>query len=202
VLLGSALLAVPVYAATAVAGGAQETIVFIRHGEKPAQGIGQLTCQGLNRSLALPRVLIARFGKPDYLFAPDPGHQLRELGIAYNYIRPLATIEPTAIQLGMPVNTQFGADQIDSLQHALLAPAYAHALIFVAWEGRMLETLVKHLVMVGGGNPASVPAWQASDFDSIFIVRVERTGGKVSATFARDSEGLNKQPTTCPMPHG
>lgn len=201
-VLGSALLASPAGAAVPAPGRVQETIVFVRHGEKPAQGLGQLDCQGLNRSLALPQVLIAKFGKPDYIFAPDPGHQMRDSGIAYNYIRPLATIEPTAIRLGMPVNTQFGAEQIDALQQTLLAPAYAHALIFVAWEHTLLNELVRHLATLGGGDPASIPTWRGSDFDSMFIVRVARTDGKVSAAFARDAEGLNNQPTTCPTPHG
>ena len=31
----------------------EETIVFFRHAEKPSGGYGQLTCQGLNRALAL-----------------------------------------------------------------------------------------------------------------------------------------------------
>jgi hypothetical protein len=54
----------------ACAGAAQaaaplrETIVFVRDGEKPAQGYGQLDCQGLNRALALPAVIAAKFGKP------------------------------------------------------------------------------------------------------------------------------------------
>jgi len=39
-----------------------ETIVLIRHGEKPAGGLGQLSCKGLNRSLALPSLLIGRYG--------------------------------------------------------------------------------------------------------------------------------------------
>ena len=37
--------------------GAAETIVFVRHGEKPEAGLGQLNCQGLNRALALPSVI-------------------------------------------------------------------------------------------------------------------------------------------------
>lgn len=199
VVLGSVLLASPGYAAAP--GGAQETIVFMRHGEKPAQGLGQLDCQGLNRSLALPRALLAKFGRPDEIFAPDPGHQMVDNGVAYNYIRPLATIEPTAIHLGMPVNTQFGAEQIDALQQALLTPANAHALIFVAWEHTLLTMLVRHLIALGGGDPASVPAWPGSEFDSLFVVRIAQLDGKVSAVFARDAEGLNNQPTTCPMPH-
>ena len=32
---------------------AKQTIVVVRHGEKPPEGLGQLTCQGLQRSLRL-----------------------------------------------------------------------------------------------------------------------------------------------------
>jgi hypothetical protein len=39
---------------------AQETLIFVRHGEKPANDSGQLTCKGLNRALALPDVLLDR----------------------------------------------------------------------------------------------------------------------------------------------
>jgi len=50
--------------------------VLIRHGEKPPGGLGQLTCKGLNRSLALPSLLIGRYGKPDFIFAPDPAQRV------------------------------------------------------------------------------------------------------------------------------
>jgi hypothetical protein len=56
----------------------EETIVLIRHGEKPPGGLGQLTCKGLNRALALPAVLIGRFGKPDYIYAPNPSMQVND----------------------------------------------------------------------------------------------------------------------------
>ncbi|HMF59499.1 MAG TPA: hypothetical protein VK595_03970, partial [Vicinamibacterales bacterium] len=61
-----------------VAGNAraEQTIVFMRHGEKPSGGLGQLTCQGFNRALELPTVLVAKFGKPDYLYAPSPAVQV------------------------------------------------------------------------------------------------------------------------------
>ena len=55
-----------------------ETIVMVRHGEKPPGGLGQLTCKGLNRALALPSVLIGRFGKPDYIYAPNPSVQVND----------------------------------------------------------------------------------------------------------------------------
>jgi len=171
----------------------------MRHGEKPAAGLGQLDCQGLNRSLALPMVLSTKFGRPDYIFAPDPGHQIRDNGVLYYYVRPLATIEPTAIRLGMPVNTQFGADEIDQLQRTLLLPQYAQALVFVAWEHTLLDQLAKHMIAAAGGNPDVVPDWKGTDYDSLFIMGVTQAGGRVAVTFARDAEGLNNQSTTCPL---
>jgi hypothetical protein len=49
-------LVLPVLRVSAIGdeiNGAAETIVFVRHGEKPQDGFGQLNCQGLNRALAL-----------------------------------------------------------------------------------------------------------------------------------------------------
>src|SRR5215469_2678944 len=137
-----------------------ETIVFLRHGEKPPGGLGQLTCQGLNRALALPSVLISKFGKADYIFAPDPQGKVMEGGLRrFDYIRPLATIEPTAIRLGLPVCTDFGYKDIVGLQHELTKQQYHKALIFVAWEHYELARMVKNFVGAFGGNPAEVPEW-------------------------------------------
>src|ERR1700688_4280609 len=131
-----------------------ETIVFLRHGEKPEKEIGQLNCQGLNRALALPRVLASKFGRPDYIFAPAASSlSTIEGGVGDNYLRPLATIEPTAIELGMPVNTDFVYTDIDGLQAELTGQKYQNAMIFVAWEHHELENLVKQLVSEFHGNP-------------------------------------------------
>ena len=83
---------------------AVETIVFIRHGEKPNGGFGQLNCQGLNRALALAPIIAKSFGRPDAIFAPNPSRPKEDAGRLYDYIRPLATIEPTAIWFGLPVD--------------------------------------------------------------------------------------------------
>ncbi len=79
------LVLVSLAAATA---HAEETIVFFRHGEKPSGGYGQLTCQGLNRALALPDVLIGRFGTPDYLYAPNPAVKISDPAGRFFYVRP------------------------------------------------------------------------------------------------------------------
>jgi hypothetical protein len=176
----------------------EETIVFFRHGEKPPGGFGQLSCQGLNRALALPSVLLRKFGAPDFLFAPNPSHQIDDKGQRFDYIRPLATIEPTAVTFGLPVNTQWGLQQIGQLRRDLLQPRYAQARIFVAWEHFLLAKLVKKLLAAGGADSAGVPEWQADDFDSIYIVTLRRSEGKLVASFTRDHEGLDGRSTACP----
>jgi hypothetical protein len=85
-----------------------ETIVFIRRGEKPDKGLGQLNCKGLNRALALPPVIAKLFGRPSVIFAPDPSDRKVDDGEPYDYVRPLATIEPTAISFGLPVRRRGG----------------------------------------------------------------------------------------------
>src|SRR6478609_6467286 len=90
------------------ANASAETIVFFRHGEKPSAGLGQLTCQGMNRAIALPGVLLSRFGAPKWLYAPNPAVKISDPGGSFDYVRPLATIEPIAIKAGLSVNTNYG----------------------------------------------------------------------------------------------
>jgi hypothetical protein len=176
----------------------EETVVLIRHGEKPVGGLGQLSCQGLNRSLALPGVLVAKFGRPAFIFAPNPHQQVNDKGQLHDYVRPLATIEPTAIQLGLPVNTQFGFREVKRLQHELTQARYQDALVFVAWEHALLAQVVKRLVVQGGGDPSAVPEWGDGDFDSIYIVKLTRINSRLAVSFTRDREGLDNQSLVCP----
>ncbi len=179
---------------------AVETIVMIRHGEKPADDEGQLTFQGLNRALALPDVLIRKYGKADYIFAPGTQHTVKKYGKEYSYIRPLITIEPTAIRLHLPVNATYAFDDVDGLEKELLAPDYKGALIFVAWEHVKLDMLVKQMMKALGGDPATVPDWPQGDYDSIFVVKIRTEGGKRTITFQHDQEGLDRQSTEEPQP--
>jgi hypothetical protein len=175
-----------------------ETLVFLRHGEKPAQGLGQLDCRGLNRALALPAVIAAKFGKPDAIFAPDPGQQKDDNGHPYYYVRPLATIEPTAIQFGMPVQTPYGVTQIDPLGARLVDPAYRGKLVVIAWEHKLIEQLVREIVTAHGGHADDVPSWSGNDFDSMYVVKLDWQNGVPRATFTHDREGLDGRPDVCP----
>ena len=179
---------------------AQETIVAIRHGEKPPGGLGQLSCKGLNRALALPHVLVSRFGKPTAIYAPNPSIKDQSPGNSlYSYVRPLVTIEPTAIQLGMPVNAQIGYNNIPGLLAAVTAPSNRHGIIFIAWEHHMLNRFARQLLKHYGKNPAAIPAWPGSDYGRIYIFTIRRVHGKPQLTFKISREGLTaKLSNTCP----
>lgn len=178
---------------------AVETIVIFRHGEKPADGLGQLTPQGLNRALALTTVLPEKFGRPDYLFAPDPREKVSDRGGLFNYLRPLATIEPMAIRLGMPVQTPCGFKDIEELDEELCKPQYEHSVIFVAWEHLYAQKAAAALFKRFGGNPSEVPSWPGADYDSLYVVKIRRVPGEApTATFTHEHEGLDGQSTTMP----
>ena len=178
---------------------AAEKIVMLRHAEKSAMGLGQLNCQGLNRALALPNILIKMFGAPSVIYTPNPGVRKKDQGQLYNYIRPLATIEPTAIRLGMPVNTAFGFDDIKSLKEALLNPIYSNSVIYVVWEHHLLETMTREILLSLGKDPKVVPKWDVNDFDSIYVITIaDSNSGHKKVSFIKHSEGLNNAQTSCP----
>ncbi len=169
---------------------AQETLIFVRHGEKPANDSGQLTCTGLNRALALPDVLLDRYGKPDFIFAAGPKEN--KTGSS---LRALSTIMPTAVRVGLPIGIQFHADDIAGLQQELLSDKYQNSRIFIAWEHKNLDKAVKNIVAARGGDASLVPEWPGSDFDSIFVVTLDQ--GKVS--FRQEREGLTQLAESCPF---
>ena len=195
-----ALVMLPMPAAADMTGQAtrQETIVFLRHGEKPGNGLGQLNCQGLNRALALPAVLEAKFGKPAALFAPNPSKQKDDAGKPYDYIRPLATIEPSAIKFGLPVSVDYGFLEVDKLRTVLEQPAYRDATIVVAWEHKLIDVLVKEMMVAHGGDEDTVPKWDAKDFDGLYVLKLTWSGSNATIAFAQDHEGLDGQPAACP----
>ena len=195
-LMKSLVLAM-VVTAGATSAQAEETIVFFRHGEKPSGGLGQLTCQGLNRALALPSVLLGKFGTPDYLYAPNPAVKISDSAGSFYYVRPLATIEPVAIRAGRSVNSNYGYNDVTGLRNILVRSSKANATIFVSWEHAYLVKVVQSIMNAYGGG-ATVPAWTTGDYDSLYIVRINYANGSIDAQFELDREGLNGLPTACP----
>jgi hypothetical protein len=178
---------------------AVETIVFIRHGEKPEGGFGQLNCQGLNRALALAPIIAKSFGRPDAIFAPNPSRPKEDAGRLYDYVRPLATIEPTAIWFGLPVDVSLDFQDKEGLQAALenrRLPDH-NVFVFVAWEHRQIAPIVRALLAAHGADAEMVKKvqdWDRKDFDSMYVVTISET----KATFDQKHEGLDGQPDGCP----
>src|SRR5262249_30905318 len=126
----AAAMTVAALSLSALDARAEETIVFFRHAEKPTAGNGQLTCQGLNRSLALGNVLVNRFGRAGWGYAPNPAAKIPDSAGSFYYVRPLATLEPAAIRSGISVNTNYAYTDIAGLQSVLIRSSKANDIIF------------------------------------------------------------------------
>ncbi len=174
-----------------------ETIILLRHGEKQPQGLGQLSCKGLNRSLALPRVLVPKYGVPAAIFAPNSSVQKKDQGQPFDYISPLATIEPTAIGLGLPVHTQLSFTDTNGLRAEIEKPEHNNHTLYVAWEHKLIDLISRDLLTHNGGDPKLVPIWADDDFDSVYIIVISRDNNN-SATFIRKQQGLNGVAESCP----
>jgi hypothetical protein len=173
--------------------------VFIRHGEKPHEGLDKLNCQGLNRALALAPVIAKSFGRPDFIYAPNPSSAKEDAGELYDYVRPQATVEPTAIFFKLPVDTSFGFSDIHDLQ-AALEKRPSPPLRRPDLDGQGAQTNRS----LGQGDPGR--AWrrprrwfrsgEVTIFNSIYVVTIDTKDG--TASFALKHEGLDGQPTSCP----
>lgn len=172
---------------------AKQTIIFIRHSEKPSNKSGQLTCQGLNRALALPNVLINRYGRPDAIFAAAPEGD--KLGDSQ---RSVTTITPTAIRLSMPIILRYHAQDTNEVIQDLLQPQRDNTTIFVVWEHKKLVDIARKIVQQQGASPKIIPKWHGDDYDSIYIVTINRQSALQKIIFSHEHEGLNNRATICP----
>jgi hypothetical protein len=157
----------------------------------------------LNRALALPSVIANSFGRPEAIFAPNPSLPKEDAGKLYDYVRPLATIEPTAIRFGLPVDVSVGFDDREGLQAALEAHRASDrdVLLLVAWEHRQIAPIARALLAAHGAGVETindVKDWESNDYDSIYIVTIRHRGETTNATFNHGYQGLNGQPTACP----
>ncbi|MEM8325696.1 histidine phosphatase family protein [Morganella morganii] len=163
-----------------------QTLVFLRHGEKPDNDSGQLTGKGLHRALALADLLITRYGRADALYAAAPKQS--KLG---NSLRSLQTITPVAIRLSLPVHLEFHAKETKALRDALLDKAHHRHTVFVVWEHDNLSRVVRDILKQTGGDYAGIPTWPRDDFDSLWLLTIIRKNGEINIAFTRETQGLN-----------
>jgi len=178
-----------------------QTLVFLRHAEKPGEGLGQLNCQGLNRALDLATVLPERFGKADYVFAANPSRHVEEgsKDESYSYIRPLMTITPSAIRLGLPVNIDYGANDTDELADELLSNKYRNATVYTAWSHGYLPELINTVAGKALGEDRVITEdWSGDDFDTLYVLTLTWHDGKASLLSRNVRQGLNDGAHSCP----
>src|ERR1700733_13608402 len=112
--------------------GGELRVVLIRHGEKPRKG-DNLTCQGLNRSLALPAVLYGKFGIPTAIYVPSPG-----LGDSTKHARMFETIVPFAVKYNLALNTSFAEKDSAGIARAILQ---RKGVVLVVWEHKAIAPI-------------------------------------------------------------
>ncbi|MGY2399382.1 histidine phosphatase family protein [Pseudomonas sp. SDO5271_S396] len=180
-----------------------QTLVFLRHGEKPAGGLGQLNCQGLNRAMNLATVLPEKFGKANFVFAANPTRNVEEgeLDNSYSYIRPLMTISPSAIKLGLPVNIQFSANDTSALADELVEDKYHNAIIYTAWSHGYLPELINKVASEASGRKHTITDdWSGSDYDTLYVLTLTWHNGKASLLSRNYKQGLDGGNEHCPDP--
>lgn len=178
-----------------------QTLVFLRHAEKPGEGLGQLNCQGLNRALDLATLLPERFGKADYVFAANPSRHVEEgsRDQSYSYIRPLMTITPSAIRLGLPVNIDYGANDTDDLAEELLRDKYRNATVYTAWSHGYLPELINTVAGKALGEKRVITEdWNGDDFDTLYVLTLTWRDGKASLLSRNVRQGLDHGAHGCP----
>lgn len=178
-----------------------QTLVFLRHAEKPTMGLGQLNCQGLNRALDLAELLPNEFGKADFIFAANPSRHVEEGegDLSYSYIRPLMTIGPSAIKLGLPVNIDFSANDTSDLAHELMEAKYHDSTIYTAWSHGYLPDLVNKVAQEASGKKMTlIDDWTGDDFDSLLVMTLKWTNGKATLDYQIHKQNLNNGTVSCP----
>jgi hypothetical protein len=86
-----------------------------------------------------------------------------QIGEPFDYVRPLATIEPTAIKFGLLVNASISVSDQTRLQTELERPEYHNALVVVAWEHKIIETIVQNFLSANGGDRTTFPSWHGDE---------------------------------------
>lgn len=178
-----------------------QTLVFLRHAEKPAMGLGQLNCQGLNRAIDLSKVLPAKFGDANFIFAANPSRHVEEGDgdLSYSYLRPLMTISPSAIKLGLPINIDFSANDTSDLADELMLDKYHDATIYTAWSHGYLPELINKVAEEASGQKVKLlDDWVGDDFDSVLVLTLKWVNGKASLEYENYKQDLNGGAVGCP----
>jgi hypothetical protein len=147
-------------------------VVLIRHAEKPDNG-ENLSCKGLNRSLALPGVLYPRFGLPDFTYVAAI-----RAGSSANHARMLETVVPFAVKYGLTISDKYDEDDVAGLAKDVLKK---EGTVLIVWDHSRLESVARALGVVD-----NTLTWSTDDYDGIWVI----TYSKGVAQLDKQREGL------------
>lgn len=179
-----ALLSAGISAAQKLPPGVTLRVVIIRHGEKPDNG-NNLSCQGLNRALALPAVLDTVTGKPDHTYVPTI-----KVGKKTSSDRMFQTVTPFAIRQNLQINSNY--EETDSTG-AAKDVLKKQGMVLMVWEHSNIPPLARAL-----GVPGNL-SWSGKDFDSIWIIdyKTSKKGNLKFKDFHIEQENIHPA-NTCP----
>ncbi|WP_342648440.1 histidine phosphatase family protein [Mucilaginibacter sp. CSA2-8R] len=146
-------------------------VIIIRHAEKPEKG-DNLSCQGLNRAMQLPAVLVKQFGIPNYAYVPAPS-----VGKATKSGRMMQTIWPLAVKYNLTVNSKYDVDQTSALAKNILKRS---GTVLVVWEHNNIADIAAAL-----GADAKALNWKGNDYDTIWKITIN--GSKATLTTAKEN---------------
>jgi len=155
-----------------LAQSANLKVVIIRHAEKPAKG-DNLTCQGLNRAIQLPKVLYKKFGKPDYTYIPSMAMDTNT-----KHSRMFQTVIPMAVKYNLILNSKHEEKDYTDIAEDIKSK---NGTVLMVWEHKAIAPIVAAL----GVNEPGL-AWPDDDYDSIWVITFQN--GK--ATLTKDKEDL------------
>ena len=136
--------------------------------------------------------------KPNYIFAPTPSQGIIKNDIQYSYVRPLATIEPTAIKLGLPVNAQVGFSAIWLLMRNVLKPQYHSAVVYITWEHYNIIRFTKLLFKYFHYKPKAKVIWANDDYNTVFVFKINWNKSPATVSFSKTSENMKSLSAKCP----
>lgn len=162
---------------------ADNTVLIIRHAEKPAAGVG-LTDQGEARALAY-----ATYFEPFH----ENGLKLRVDALysgadSNNSHRPRLTLEPLSKAAGLPLHTDVDTSHPEELVSELRSQPHGHTPL-VAWRHGHIPALLKAF---GASPDRLLPegVWPDDVFDDVIVLTFDHAGRLVTQTLIREHLNL------------
>ena len=137
-------------------------VVIIRHGEKPDTG-DNLSCQGFNRSLQIPKSLDGQFKTvASFVYVPKI-----KTGVHTSSVRMFQTVTPYVVKHNLAVNSSFKETDHKKVATDVLTRS---GMVLLVWEHGNIPGVAKAL---GVHKP---PTWNGKDFDSIWVITYDKKG--------------------------